>query len=78
VMKAGWSWWILAATCSASSSRKRTTSAYSRRTLGPPHGLSDQALAHADSGAEYRGLMRHHVMALRCGEEQGELLFVGD
>jgi hypothetical protein len=35
-------------------------------------------LTRATSGAEYRGLMRLHTMALRCAEEQGELLFIGD
>jgi hypothetical protein len=35
-------------------------------------------LARATAGAEHRGLMRLRVMAERCAEEHGELMFVGD
>jgi hypothetical protein len=35
-------------------------------------------LTQATSGAEYRGLVRLHTMALHCAQEQGELLFIGN
>jgi hypothetical protein len=35
-------------------------------------------LTEATVGAEYRGLMRLRTMAVRCIEERGELVFVGD
>src|SRR4051794_24797634 len=35
-------------------------------------------LTQAASGAEYRGLIRLHTMALRCAQDEGELLFIGD
>lgn len=38
----------------------------------------DLLLAQATAGAEHRGLMRLRVMAERCAEEHGELVFVGD
>jgi hypothetical protein len=30
------------------------------------------------AGAEHRGLMRLHAMALHCAAEHGQLVFVGD
>ena len=35
-------------------------------------------LTEAMVGAEHRGLMRLRTMAVRCAEEHGELVFVGD
>jgi hypothetical protein len=38
----------------------------------------DALLAQARPGPEHHGLMRLRTMALRCAQEQGSLLFIGD
>jgi hypothetical protein len=38
----------------------------------------DFLLDEARPGPEYRGLMRLRAMAVRCGQERGRLVFVGD
>jgi hypothetical protein len=38
----------------------------------------DLLLTESTVGAERRGLMRLRAMAVRCAEEHGELVFVGD
>jgi hypothetical protein len=35
-------------------------------------------LVEAKAGAEHRGLIRLRAMAVRCADEHGELVFIGD
>jgi hypothetical protein len=35
-------------------------------------------LTPAKAGAEHRGLIRLRTMAVRCADEKGELVFIGD